>query len=190
MSDSSMSSDAVYSVKPRAPPTSTKASASASATRSRRLKLIRRTRDEAVTEPVHVLDRVIAAGPGQLAAQYVHVAAQRVAGFLLPAPDFGFDFLPAEHAVGLRHHQLQNADALRRQPRLLAAETRRQAGRVERQVAEAQRPGGHAARAALVQRQDTRRDFLERERLDEIVIGPQLEPAQLVLQGIARRPHQ
>src|SRR5574341_1441352 len=110
------------------------ASASASATRKRSPSLGRGMSQQPVAEAVHVIDRVVTARLCEFPPQHVHMGAQSVAGMLLLAPHGGFEVLAAEHAVGLGHQGLEQADAFWRKPDLLAAEPDEKSAGVEHQI--------------------------------------------------------
>ena len=72
-------------------------------------------------------DGIMPSRSGQRLAQHVQVAAQGVAGFLRLAPDQAFDFIAADHPAGVAHQQFQDAQALGREPDVLAVEAHGQA---------------------------------------------------------------
>jgi D-alanyl-D-alanine carboxypeptidase/D-alanyl-D-alanine-endopeptidase (penicillin-binding protein 4) len=62
--------------------------------------------------------------------------------------------------------------------------------RLELEVGEAQRLALAGAGAAPQQRPQAREQLLERERLDEVVVGAGVEPAHAIGHGIARGEHE
>ena len=67
-----------------------------------------------------------------------------------------------------------------------AGKSYRQRLRIEREFSGLQRAAHQLSRVTLVKREEPRLDFLERERLDEVVVGAVLEALELVVQRVAR----
>lgn len=62
-------------------------------------------------------------------------------------------------------------------------------GRVEPERVDGEEVGAHRHRAAP-HGAKPRQQFLQRERLDQVIIGPAVEPCDAVVEGVARRENQ
>src|SRR4051812_19887259 len=149
----------------------------------------------------------------RLYAEYVPCAADRVeearltAGFQLSsqvghedldrvgdregviAPDLVEQLLAADHQPLVAHQVLEQLELALREIDLPVATRDLVRIRVQRQVTHPQR--GHPARwAAPQQGPQAGEQLLALERLDQIVVGADVEPLHAGLQGVARRQHE
>ena len=122
-------------------------------------------------------------------AQAVDVHAQRIRIRQLLAPHAGFEFLARDHRGRRLHQRLQDLQAGRIELQQLAIATHFERVEVVLEVGDGQHPGLHAA-AAPRQRIQAHLDFLQRERLDQVVVGAGVEAGELVVERIARGQHQ
>ena len=117
------------------------------------------------------------------------VHAQRVGIRQFLAPDTGFQFLPCDHRRRCFHQRLQDLQRGRVELQQLALAPHFQGVQVELQLAGIE----HARLRALAttgKRIEAHVHFLQRERLDQVVVGAGIEAGQLVLQRVARGQHQ
>ena len=126
----------------------------------------------------------------ELAAQSRHVAVDHVrlgAGI----PDFVDRAFPRDHAPGLPQQQLQQIHFARGQLDRTSATYGAPAGHVERQVRVGpQRRAGTGIGRPPGQGTQPRHELLDRERLDQVVVRPCLQPHDAIRHGVARGQHQ
>jgi hypothetical protein len=91
---------------------------------------------------------------------------------------------------GSLYQQLEQTDAFGRQLDLGAGEADRKRPRIEREVSGDERPAHGPAGVPPVQRGEAGLDLLQREGLDQVVVGAQVEALELVLESVARGQHQ
>ncbi len=120
-------------------------------------------------------------------AMDMHAQRIRIGQFL--APHAGFQLLAGHHRRCRFHQRLQDLQRGRVELQQLALAAHFQRIQVVFQVAGFQHAGLHALAAAR-QGVQTHFHFLQRERLDQVVIGTGIEAGQLVVQRIAGRQHQ
>ena len=123
-------------------------------------------------------------------SQRVEVAAQGVGVRQQVAPDFAFQLLPADDARRRAHEDRQQLQADRHQLDRLPGARDLQRGDVDQQIADAQGFGDHRPALATQQGADSRFEFPDLERLDEVVVRTSVEACDLVVHGIARGQHQ
>ncbi|MNI67738.1 hypothetical protein D3C73_1233860 [compost metagenome] len=117
------------------------------------------------------------------------VHAQRIGVGQFFAPDTGFQFLPGDHGRGRFHQRLQDLQRGRVELQQLALAAHFQRVQVVFQITGFQHAGLHAL-AATRQGVQTHFHFLQRERLDQVVVSTGIEAGQFVVQRIARGQHQ
>ena len=131
----------------------------------------------------------LAAGLG-LAPQVADVDAERVRpGAEVVAPDALEDLRAREHLARVLHEQGEQVELGAREVDPAAAAAHLVGDRVEHEVAEPQRRAVLAGRAAQ-QRPQPRLELLERERLDEVVVGARVQAGDAVVDRVARGEHQ
>ena len=122
-------------------------------------------------------------------AQAVDVHAQRIRIRQLLAPDAGLEFLARHHRRRGFHQRLQDLQRGRVELQQLALAPHFERVEVVFEVGDVQHARLHAL-AATRQRIEAHLDFLQRERLDQVVVGAGIEAGELVVEGVARGQHQ
>ena len=164
------------------------ATAPAAASVSRREKLILRLAQH-VAHAAHGVDQARLAARLQLAAEVRDVDLDRVRpGLELVAPDALEDEVAGHHLARVEHEQLEQ--------RVLGAGEVEVAvaawghARVHGHVADLERLVAQLAAAAAQQGAHAGDQLVERERLDQVVVGAGVEAGDAVGDGVARREHQ
>ncbi len=140
-------------------------------------------RADVVADAAHGVDEAVA----ELAAQLMHVDRDRVAlEFLAPAVQAILELRARQDRAGTQHQGFEHRVLARRQRDRHAALRHLAGGRVEGHVADREGRRG-AARLAAHDRAHAREQFVELERLDDVVVGAGVESAHAARQGVARR---
>ena len=118
----------------------------------------------------------------------IDVAAESRLVGRLSLPDRLFQVAARDDVRGSLHQPAQDAQADRSQVETLSSPPRDETPGVELQIRHAEHTRG--APAPACQRFDPGSELLQRERLDQVVVGPGAETLQLVGEGIPRREHE
>ena len=117
----------------------------------------------------------------------MHAQGIRIRKFLAPHP--GFQFLPGHHRRRSFHQRLQDLEGGGVELQQLALAPHFQGIQVVLEIADVEDARLRATTAAG-QRVQAHVHFLQRERLDQVVVGAGIETGQLVVQRVARGQHQ
>src|SRR6266567_1351932 len=125
-----------------------------------------------------------------LAAQATHQHLEHVSkGVVVVVPHVGRDRRAIEHLSRVRDEQLQQGELLRAEGEHAVAAAYSAGGEVDLQVRDAVHRRCERGTPAR-QRLEPRQQLAEGERLGEVVVRPDLEPADTVVHGIERREHE